>query len=131
MAIERFEDIECWKLGRVLAQRVDGLVKEGGLKADYPLRDQMSRSAGSIMDNVAEGFDAGSNREFVRFLWYSKRSSSELQSQLYRALDRGYCSTTTFNELYELCRQAKLKIAAFIRYLRNVETPNTDKMLNT
>jgi four helix bundle protein len=122
MAIERFEDIEGWKLGRLLSQRVGNMVGESRLKSDFPLRDQMSRSAGSIMDNIAEGFDAGGNREFMRFLWYSKRSSSELQSQLYRALDRGYCTQDVFSELYGLCRQAKSTIAAFIRYLDGVES---------
>lgn len=70
------------------------------------------------MDNVAEGFDAGSSAEFVRFLWYSKRSCTELQSQLYRALDRGYCSQTEFEELYDLARLAKSKIGGFIAYLK-------------
>jgi four helix bundle protein len=122
MAIERFEEIEGWKLGRELARRVDRMVMESRLKTDFPLRDQMSRSAGSIMDNIAEGFDAGGNREFIRFLWYSKRSASELQSQIYRALDRSYCTQAVFNELYNLCRHAKATIAAFIRYLDSAES---------
>lgn len=70
------------------------------------------------MDNIAEGFDAGGNREFVRFLWYSKRSCTEFQSQLYRALDRRYCTEEKFDEIYELARLTRAKIAALIRYLK-------------
>jgi four helix bundle protein len=124
MAIERFEDIESWKLGRVISTHIDEMVKKTGLGSDFPLRYQMSRSAGSIMDNIAEGFDAGSNPEFVRFLWYAKRSDTELESQLYRALDRQYCSRIKFDELYALIRQTKAKIAALIRYLKDNKDPN-------
>jgi len=118
MAIERFEDIECWQMGRELPRLVDYLVLNTGLKTDFSLKDQMYRSSGSVMDNVAEGFDAGSNREFVRFLRYSKRFCTELPSQLYRALDRNYCSQAQFDELYQLAEGAKGKIGGFIAYLR-------------
>lgn len=126
MAIERFEDIESWKLGRVISGHVDEMTRNSGLKNDFPLRDQMSRSAGSIMDNIAEGFDAGGNKEFVRFLWYAKRSATELRSQLYRALDRQYCSPDKFDEIYALARQAKSKVAALIRYLKK-SGPDADE----
>jgi four helix bundle protein len=117
MKIERFEDIESWQMGRLIAQQVDVWVRDTGLGRDFPLRDQMSRSAGSIMDNIAEGFDAGSNAEFVRFLRYSKRSCTEFQSQMYRALDREYINRDTFLQWYEQARVAKAKIGAFIQYL--------------
>jgi four helix bundle protein len=123
MAIERFEDIECWQLGRELSRQVFEMTCNTALKNDYSLKDQMSRSTGSVMDNVAEGFDAGSNAEFVRFLWYSKRSCTELQSQLYRALDRGYCDQRKFNETYQLAQTAKAKIGSFIAYLKAHDRP--------
>jgi four helix bundle protein len=123
MAIERFEDIECWQMGRELARLVDELARGTGLKNDFSLKDQMSRSSGSVMDNVAEGFDAGGNREFVRFLWYSKRSCTELQSHMYRALDRNYCDQLKFNEIYDLARLTRSKIGAFIAYLKSHEKP--------
>lgn len=78
------------------------------------------------MDNIAEGFDAGGNREFVRFLWYSKRSCTELQSQLYRALDRRYCTEDKFDEIYELARLTRAKIAALIRYLKQNAPPSDE-----
>lgn len=74
------------------------------------------------MDNIAEGFDAGSNREFVRFLQYSKRSCSELQSQLYRAMDQGYVTQDCFQQLHELIGNTQDKIGAFLQYLtRNLD----------
>ena len=66
------------------------------------------------MHNIAEGFDGGSNAEFVRFLHYSQRSASELQSQLYVALDRGHIGSPSFEELYELAAHARSKVGGFI-----------------
>lgn len=74
------------------------------------------------MDNIVEGFDAGGNREFVKFLQYSKRSCSELQSQLYRALDQGYVSQERFGQLFEPTGNTRGKIGAFLQYLtRNMD----------
>ena len=73
------------------------------------------------MDNIAEGFDAGGNNEFVRFLNYSKRSCSEVQSQLYRVFDRHYSDQAEFEELFERARLIRAKIGAFIHYLESSE----------
>ena len=70
------------------------------------------------MSNIAEGFDAGSNPEFVRFLKISLRSLSEFQSHLYVCKDERYLSETVFDEHYEKAREAKSKIGGFIRYLK-------------
>ena len=75
------------------------------------------------MHNIAEGFDAGSNAEFIRFLNYAKRSCTEVQSQLHVALDQGYLTKTSFEELYEQARLARAKIGAFIRYLEQTPKP--------
>ena len=123
MKIARFEDIESWQLGRTISQQVDAWVRDSGLRLDYPLRDQMSRSSGSIMDNIAEGFDAGTNAEFVRFLRYAKRSCTELQSQMYRALDRSYIDRDEFERWYEMARVTKAKIGAFVAYLQKHSEP--------
>lgn len=117
MKIDRFEDIEGWKLGRQICQQVFELAETGSLGKDFSLKDQLFRSTGLIMDNIAEGFDAGSNPEFVRFLQYSKRSCSEVQSELYRCLDRGHINEVRFEGMYELARLARSKIGAFIKYL--------------
>ena len=118
MPISRFEDIESWQLARGLAMRVFLVSAEGGFSKDFPLRDQINRAAGSIMDNIAEGFDGGTNGEFARFLTYAQRSCTEVQSQLYRALDRQYLDQPQFDELYAMAVQTRSKIGAFIKYLK-------------
>jgi four helix bundle protein len=117
MKIERFEDIEAWQLARELCKAVYMLVASSALAKDFSLKDQMIRSSGSIMDNIAEGFDGGTNREFIRFLQYSKRSCSELQSQCYRCLDQSYCTIEQFDTLYAQAHLTRNKIGAFINYL--------------
>lgn len=79
----------------------------------------MQRAAVSIMANIAEGFDSGSNREFIRFLGYALRSTTELQSHLYVALDQGYLDQQGFNALFDLTTGCKNLISGFIRYLRS------------
>lgn len=87
MKIERFEDIKGWQEARVLANMVYDVSDSGPFARDFGLRDQIRKAAGSTMHNIAEGFDAGSDAEFIRFLKYARRSASEVQSQLYIALD--------------------------------------------
>lgn len=117
MKIERFEDIEAWQTAREVCRAVYALTASSGLGKDFSLKDQMIRSSGSIMDNIAEGFDGGTNREFIHFLQYAKRSCSELQSQLYRCLDQRHCTTDQFDSLYTQANLTRNKIGAFINYL--------------
>jgi four helix bundle protein len=119
MAITKFEEIESWQLGRVLARKIYSCTNTGNFARDFALRDQIRRAVGSIMHNIAEGFDGGSNAEFARFLGYSHRSCSEVQSQLYIALDQGYLSESEFSGLYDLAAETRGKIGGFIKYLRN------------
>ena len=81
------------------------------------LRDQIHGSAISVMSNIAEGFDASTDREFIRFLGYARRSASELQSQIYIALDQEYISQEEFNKIYAQATKTKSLIGGFIRYL--------------
>jgi four helix bundle protein len=117
MKIEKFEDIEAWQLARELTKKVYARTKEGPFARDYGLCDQIRRAAGSTMHNTAEGFDSGSDAEFVRFLRYAQRSCTEVQSELYVALDQEYISTEQFQNLYELAKQTHAKIGGFIKYL--------------
>ena len=73
------------------------------------------------MHNIAEGFDSGSDPEFIRFLRYSQRSCSEVQSQLYIAIDQQYISDEVFKELYSLASKAHRKIGGLIKYLAKVD----------
>jgi len=115
--IRRFEDIEGWKKSRALYQRFSQASSSPAFRS-RDLRDQMRRSAESAMSNIAEGFDSGSNPEFVRFLKISDRSLSEFQSHLYVCKDERFLSDRVFDELYEMAREARTKVGAFIRYLK-------------
>ncbi len=118
MSIQRFEEIEAWQLARQLCRRIHESSTSGSFAKDFALRDQIGRASGSVMDNITEGFDGGSNAEFARFLSYAQRSCSEVQSQLYRALDRRHLDRSLFDELYQETALVRSKIGAFIKYLK-------------
>lgn len=117
MKIERFEDIEAWQLARELTVKVYVFTSKPRFARDCGLKDQIQRASGSVMHNIAEGFDGGSNAEFVKFLRYAQRSCSEVQSELYVALDRKYFSASEFDAVYEVTGKTRAKIGAFIKYL--------------
>ncbi|XZE44559.1 four helix bundle protein [Pirellulaceae bacterium SH467] len=118
MAISNFEEIESWQMARELTKSVYRVSKVGGFATDYGLRDQIRRASGSVMHNIAEGFDSGSNPEFIRFLRYAQRSCTEVQSELYVAMDQAYLNEQQFQELYKLAAQTHAKIGGFIKYLK-------------
>ena len=121
MKIERFEDIEAWQLARELTRKVYRLTKKQGLAKDYGLKRQIQDAAGSSMHNIAEGFDSESNAEFIRFLRYAKRSCTEVQSELYVALDEEYISPNEFKDVYEQARRTRAAVRGFINYLKKYE----------
>ena len=121
MNIERFEDIEAWQLARELTQKVYRLTKKPRFAKDYGLKKQIQDAAGSSMHNIAEGFDSETNREFIRFLRYSKRSCTEVQSELYVALDEEYILPNEFKDVYEQARRARAAVRGFINYLKKYE----------
>jgi len=117
-AIERFEDIRAWQAARKLTQMVYAVSSRGAFARDHRLRDQIQGSAISVMSNIAEGFDSSTSGEFIRFLGYARRSATELQSQLYIALDQGYISQEEFQRIYAQATKTKSLIGGFIRYLK-------------
>lgn len=117
--IERFEEIEAWKQARKLTKAVYRVTRSGSFHEDLGLRDQLQRAAVSTMANIAEGFDGGSNREFIKFLGYAFRSGTEVQSHLYVALDQAYITQRDFDSIYELTVQVKSLVWGFTRYLRS------------
>ena len=121
MQIQRFEDIEAWQLGRELTRLVYQITQRGNFVRDFGLKDQIQRASGSIMHNIAEGFDGGSNKEFIKFLRYSQRSCAEVQSELYVALDQRYLDSDQFQRLYDLAAKVHSKVGAFIAYLLRSE----------
>ncbi len=118
MGFDRFEQIEGWRLARELVKQVYAAIAANqAFSRDWGLKDQIARASGSVMHNIAEGYDGGSNREFVRFLHYSKRSCTEVQSELYMTLDQNYVTTARFQELYDLAGQTRARIKGLINYL--------------
>jgi four helix bundle protein len=105
MKIECFEDIEAWQLARELPQKVYRLTEKPEFARGYGLKRQIQDAAGSSMHNIAEGFDSETNGEFIRSLRYSKRSCSEVQSELYIAVDEEYLSPGEFKDVYEQARR--------------------------
>ena len=114
MKIERFEDIESWIAARLLVQHVYRYFS--GSK-DYGFKDQIQRAAVSIMANIAEGFDRGSNKEFIQYLVIARGSLAEVNSLSYAALDIGYLTEPQFSELSLQCTKLSNLINGFIRYL--------------
>ena len=115
---EKFEDLEIWQLARKQANALFKVYINGSFAGDFGLRDQISRSSGSVMDNIAEGFERSGNKEFIQFLIYAKASNGEVRSQLYRAWDRNHIAEITFSELKLECEKLSKGLTGFIKYLK-------------
>ena len=124
MNYKKFEELPCWIIARDLCNAVFGIISKDPFKKDYSFRDQLWRSAGSVMDNIAEGFDDGSTKEFIRFLGYSQRSCGEVQSQLYRAIDCQYIDQNEFDKIYTLASECRKQVKGFRKYLREYDRTN-------
>ncbi len=127
--IERFEDLQSWQKARQLANLIYDLTEHPKFSKDFRLSGQIQDAAGSAMHNIAEGFDSGTNPEFIRFLKIARRSASEVQSELYLALDRKYISQDELSIAYNLATETKRLINGMIGYLRK-STPKTTKPPN-
>lgn len=118
MAWKSIEDIDIWNLSRTLSAEVFDFFQNKPQRTDFSLKDQMNRSSGSIMDNIAEGFGRGGNKEFTQFLFYSKGSCLELKSQFYRCFDRGYLNDTELKEFLDKTEAISNKTSALIASLK-------------
>jgi len=117
-SLKRFEDLEVWQKSREFAKEIYAISRESHLSRDFILRDQIIRSAISIISNIAEGFERGGTGEFVQFLSVAKGSAGELRSQLYIVLDQGYIDENKFKELFEMNTAISRMISRLIEYLR-------------
>jgi four helix bundle protein len=117
--IKNFEDIICWKEARLLNRKMGKLLADNRFGNNFRLISQIEGSAGSIMDNIAEGFERGGNKEFIQFLYIAKGSCGELRSQMYRALDRNYILEAEFEEIANDLKQLSSLIQRFISYLES------------
>lgn len=117
--IKRFEDIEAWQLARKLSNEIWDISNESPFFEDKGLFWQINKSTGSVMDNIAEGFGRGGNREFIQFLAYSRGSNDESRSQLHRAFDRKHIDNEIYSDLLTKVEQIGIKLNSFIKYLQS------------
>src|SRR6266496_2371350 len=123
--IKRFEEIKAWQKARILNNKVGDIIDKGQFKRNFRLIGQIEGSAGSVMDNIAEGFERSGNKEFIQFLYVAKGSCGELRSQLYRALDRNYLNPDEFNMLYNMAMEIIIMLQKLIDYLENSNLKGT------
>jgi four helix bundle protein len=123
--ITRFEDLEIWQEARRLANEINIICIETELKTDYRFKDQIKAASGSVMDNIAEGFERNGNIEFRQFLSIAKGSAGETRSQLYRVLDFNYINQEKFNQLKTDFENLSGKINNFISYLNKKDFKGT------
>ncbi|WP_294283196.1 four helix bundle protein [uncultured Chryseobacterium sp.] len=114
-----FEELEIRQLSRELCNDIFEVIENPGLKNNFRLANQIDGSSGSIMDNIAEGFERNGNKEFIQFLYISKASCGETRSQLYRILDRNFISDEKFEVLKNKTTDLSRKIGGFIFYLQS------------
>jgi len=119
MKVTRFEDLEIWQLARELSKYIYKVTSHEPFCQDYRFRDQIRAAAGSAMDNIAEGFERGGNKEFVQFLYISKSSCAEVRSQSYRAFDQVYITEEQLNELLNKTDILSRKISNLVKHLRS------------
>jgi four helix bundle protein len=119
MTIKHFEDLEIWQEARDLAKFVFEISRQDGFSEDFRFRGQFRSSSGSIMDNIAEGFERDGNKEFIQFLSIAKGSCGETRSQSYRAFDCNYISQEQLNDLLDRTIKLSNRIGSFMKYLRH------------
>ena len=118
MKAESFEDLVAWKKARELVNKVYAITKKEKFRKDRALVDQIRRAAISVMSNISEGFERGSNTELIQFLYIAKASCGEVRCQLTVAFDQGYIGKDEFGETHNLARKVSGIIGNFINYLR-------------
>ncbi|HMM12934.1 MAG TPA: four helix bundle protein [Bacteroidales bacterium] len=118
MKYTRFEELPVWKKARETNNLIFQLTLTEPFDSDYRFKAQIRASAGSIMDNIAEGFERGGNKELIQFLSIAKGSCGELRSQAYRAFDYRYFDEATLNNLLEQTTELSGELQNFIKYLQ-------------
>ena len=120
---KRFEDLECWQEARELVKVLYGFTKKDNFAKDFELKNQLRRSAVSIMANIAEGFHRSSNKDFMKFLDYSRASIAETLSHCYVAFDQNYIEEIELDEIKQHSELIWKKINSLISYLKRNSSP--------
>src|SRR5690606_4856186 len=123
--IKRFEDLEIWQEARNLSKEIINIAKHTELKTDYRFKEQIKSASGSVMDNIAEGFERGGNIEFRQFLSIAKGSAGETRSQVYRLFDNEYINEEKLDFLISEYEKLSRKINNFITYLNRKDFKGT------
>jgi four helix bundle protein len=120
-SVQSFEEMWIWQEARSLVKMVyEDFQVEGSAKKDFGFRDQIQRAAISVMNNIAEGFERSSQRDFIRFLDIAKASCGEVRSMYYIAEDLSYLESATADQRRQQARKIAKGIASLQRYLRSV-----------
>ena len=117
-SVKDFEELAIFQKARELSKKIYPVTNREVFKSDYRFVQQIRAAAGSIMDNIAEGFERTGNKEFLNFLYIAKGSCGEVRSQLIRANDVGYLTPEEFDELYSECRKLSAGIMNFIKEIK-------------
>ena len=120
-AVKDFEELAIFQKARELSKKIYPITQKGEFKNDFRFVQQIRAAAGSVMDNIAEGFERTGNKEFLNFLYIAKSSCGEVRSQLIRANDVGYLSSEEYSELYAECRKLSAGIMNFIKEIKSSE----------
>lgn len=123
--VQRFEDLEIWQEARRLSKEIIVISNTTELNKDFKLKAQLKNSSGSVMDNIAEGFERNGNGEFRQFLSIAKGSAGEARSQLYRVFDNNYKSEEKLTLLIREYEKLSIKIHNFITYLNKKDFKGT------
>jgi four helix bundle protein len=118
MKVESFEDLLAWRKARELVNKIYAITKRDRFSKDKALVNQIRRAAISVMSNISEGFERGSNKEFVQFLYIAKGSCGEVRCHVTVASDQGYVDAEEFGQTRDLAREVSGIIGNLIRYLR-------------
>lgn len=113
---KRFEELIVWQKSRELTREIYQETRDW---KDYGLRDQIRRAAVSVLSNIAEGFERGSNTELIQFLYIARGSAAEVRAQLFVALDTGYVERLTFNRLTDHAEAASAMLYKFIESVKS------------
>jgi four helix bundle protein len=116
--INQYEELEVWQMGMNLCQEVYAFSNKSDLAKDFSLRDQIRRSSISIPSNIAEGFERGSDKQFIYFLVFSKGSCGELRTQINLANRLKYITDDEYEILNKTCLSVSKQLSGFINYLK-------------